>query len=373
MARRHEVTLATFADAEQDRERLAALYDMCHEVLAFGRPQMPARTLPRKAAGLFRRTPVSLAQYRAPALDASLRRWAAERAFNVVHVDQLYLAQYAGALSPLPAVLTHHNVEAEGQRRGLERAGRKPWWRRFRAYLEWRCWRRFEIEISRRFGALACVSERDAAYFRRHVPEVPAVVVPNGVDTEAFRPADRNSDEPVLLHCGRMDYPPNVDAVTWFCDEILPQVRQAVPAARLLIVGRDPTPEVQALAGRPGVQVTGTVPDVRPYYAQAALYVVPLRFGAGTRLKILEAMAMGMPIVSTPLGSEGLDLRPGQDLVEADSASDLARAVVELLGDPGRRARLGKEARRTAVARFDWARIVEAQEEAYAIAMAGKE
>ncbi|MGC8958956.1 MAG: glycosyltransferase [Chloroflexia bacterium] len=369
VARRHEVTLVTFAQAGQDQERLAALRGMCREVIPFDRPPAPARTLPRKAADFFRRRPACLGQYRSLALETALRRWAVERAFDVVHVDQILLAQYAEALRPLPAVLTHHNIEAEVQRRQIALDRQMSPWRRLRAWIECRRWRHFELSASRRFGALACVSERDAAYFRRYVPEVPAVVVPNGVDTQAFRPVERDGAEPVLLYSGRMDYPPNVDAVRWFGDEILPQVQRAVPAARLLIVGRDPTPEVRALAGRPGIQVTGTVPDVRPYYAQAALYVVPLRFGAGTRLKILEAMAMGMPIVSTSLGSEGLDLVSGEDLVEADSAPAFARAVVELLGDGERRARLGRHARRTVEARFDWSQIALTQEEAYRLAM----
>lgn len=369
VARRHEVTLATFADGEQDQERLAALGQVCHQVVALSRPSVPARTLPRKVAGFFRRTPVCLQQYRSPALEAALRRWAAEGAFDIVHVDQILLAQYARALRPLPAVLTHHNIEAEVQRRQIALDRRMSPSRRLLARIECRRWRYYELSASRRFGALACVSARDAAYFRRHLPGVPAVVVPNGVDTQAFRPVNRDGAEPVLLYSGRMDYPPNVDAMRWFCDEILPQVQQAVPAVRLLIVGRDPTAEVRALAGRPGIQVTGTVPDVRPYYAQAALYIVPLRFGAGTRLKILEAMAMGMAIVSTPLGSEGLELRPGQDLMEAGSAPAFARAIVELLNNGERRARLGAQARRTAEARFDWAQIALAQEEAYRLAM----
>lgn len=371
MARRHEVTLATFAaDEETDRERLAALEALCRAVVAFPKPRAPRRTLPRKAFDFFRRRPACLSQYRSPALETALRRWAAERAFDIVHVDQILLAQYAEALRPLPAVLTHHNIEAEAQRRQIALDRHLSLWRRMLARLECRRWRGYELDASRRFGALACVSAREAAYFRRHVPEVPAVVVPNGVDTQAFRPVQRDSNEPILLYSGRMDYPPNVDAVRWCCEEVLPLVQRAIPAARLLIVGRDPTPEVRALAGRPGVEVTGTVPDVRPYYARAALYIVPLRFGAGTRLKILEAMAMGMPIVSTPLGSEGLDLRPGEDLVEADSAPAFARAVVELLSDGERRAQLSAQARRTVEARFDWRRIAAAQEEAYHLAIA---
>lgn len=365
IAQRHEVTLGTFAKAGGDREPLAVLRKMCREVVTVEQPQLPARTLLHRIAGLFRHTPASLRQYRSLLLSNALRRWAGERAFDVVHVDQIYLAQYAPALHPLPTVLTHHNIESEAQRRELQITPPRSALRRLLNRLENLRWQHYEVASSRRFSALACVSERDATYFRRHAPLVPAIVVPNGVDTQHFQPSEQSCQNPVLLFTGRMDYSPNVDAITWFCDEILPQVQCEIPTTQLLIVGRDPAPEVLELSAHPNVQVTGAVPDVRPYFAQAAVHIVPLRFGAGTRLKILEAMALGTSIVSTTLGSEGLDLEPEQDLAIADSATEFARCTIDLLKSSSRRDRLSAQARRTAEARFDWSIIAREQERAY--------
>lgn len=368
VARRHETTLLTFADPERDAKRLEALHPLCVDVMTVPLPVPPPRSLPRKVTGLFQRWPISLERYRSPTMSRLLRSLAQGSRYDVVHVDQIYLAQYAPDLHPLPAVLTHHNVEAEIQRRQLQT---KPLsLRRFLDTLEYHRWQRYEVAVSRHFSALACVSERDAAYFRRYVPEVPIVVVPNGVDTQAFRPPSERSEEPLLLYTGRMDYFPNVDAMTWFCDQIWPLVRQAVPSARLLIVGKDPLPEIRALSILPGVEVTGTVQDVRPFLDRATIYIAPLRLGAGTRLKVLEAMASGLPVISTPLGCEGLDLRPGEEILLAETAEEFAQTTIQLLGDPSLRRRLGEQARRTAEAHFDWGKIAAAQEKAYHLAIA---
>ncbi len=370
VGRQHETTLLTFADPTRDAQRLEALRPLCADVLSVPPPSPPPRTLPRKAIGLFQRRPISLARYRSHAMARLLRFLARSRRYDVVHVDQIYLAQYAPDLSPLPAVLTHHNVEAEIQQRQLQ--ARSPSLRRLLDTLEYRRWRRYEVAISRRFAALACVSERDAAYFRQHVPQVPAFVVPNGVDTQAFCPPGRQTDEPVLLYTGRMDYFPNVDAMEWFCKEVWPLVRREMPSAHLSIVGRNPLPQVQALSTQPGIEVTGAVEDVRPYMARAAVYIVPLRLGGGTRLKILEAMAMGLPIVSTPLGCEGLGLHPGRDLLVAQTPVEFAWEIMRLLRDPKQRRQLGTQARCTAETRFDWAQIVAEQENAYRAAVEGR-
>jgi glycosyltransferase involved in cell wall biosynthesis len=194
------------------------------------------------------------------------------------------------------------------------------------------------------------------------------------VDVDLYRPSGQPPEpppsKPVVLYTGSMDYPPNADAVTWFARAIWPAIQGQHPAARFLIVGRNPGSEVQALTTIPGISVTGTVPDVRPYFEQAKVYVVPLRSGSGTRLKILEAMAMGLPIVSTTLGFEGLDVRPGRDLLVADEPASFASAVVGLLADREARARLGIEARQTAEQRYSWDAVVRQQERAYELAVA---
>jgi glycosyltransferase involved in cell wall biosynthesis len=194
-------------------------------------------------------------------------------------------------------------------------------------------------------------------------------VIPNGVDTEQFVPSTQVCAKPLaelsMVFTGKMDFRPNVDGMVWFCKEILPRVRSEIPLAHLVIVGQKPSAAVDSLRTRPGVEVTGAVPDIRPFVADAAVYVVPLRMGSGTRLKVLEAMAMGKAIVSTRRGVEGIDVVPGRDVLIADSPVDFARQVVGLLRDPARQQSLGRAARDLAVAKYDWRSIVGAFDAIY--------
>ena len=161
-----------------------------------------------------------------------------------------------------------------------------------------------------------------------------------------------------LVFTGKMDFRPNIDAMTWFSAEILPRVRAEIPLAHLVIVGQKPAPRIRALQQQPGIEVTGWVADTRPYIADAAVYVVPLRMGSGTRLKVLEAMAMGKAIVSTTRGVEGIALTPERDAILADTPAEFARAVITLLRDPERRRALGCAARTLAEEKYDRRKIV---------------
>jgi glycosyltransferase involved in cell wall biosynthesis len=216
--------------------------------------------------------------------------------------------------------------------------------------------RRFEARLLRRATATVAVSRADEAALRELFSGARIAVVPNGVDTDAYPLADPSAIEPgLLVYTGKMDFRPNVDAMAWFAEEVLPRLRASHPQARLAIVGRDPHPRVQALNDPSlGIQVTGAVPEIQPWIARAEVVIVPLRVGGGTRLKVLEAMAMGKALVATSLGVEGLDLRPGIELEIADEPEAMARALASLLGDADRRAALGRAARERAVADYRW-------------------
>jgi polysaccharide biosynthesis protein PslH len=205
-------------------------------------------------------------------------------------------------------------------------------------------------------GYLAC-SSQEAAIIGRYAPGVPALAIPNGADLSSFVPEKRvELLANKLLFVGSMHYYPNVDAIQYFMDKMYPAIRQGVPDVQLEIVGHSPLPEVMRLGSYPGVTVTGTVPDVRPYYGQATAFVVPLRLGRGTRLKIVEAMAMGVPVVSTTIGAEGLDVHDGEDILIADDAASFVQAVLRLLADPTLRARIG-EGGRVLARRYDWTEL----------------
>ena len=378
IAQNHQVTLVAFGDAAEWADSLAVLGKLCAEIILVPEPGPVSRTTIDKVRDLPARYPVSLATHFSSEMKATLQQLAQSGRFDVAHVDHIILAQYSDDLKPLPIVLTHHNIEGLLQDRSLELADDKSALQKWAAKRENKRWVRFEEDASRWSSAIVTVSDKEANYFRNKVKETPAFVVPNGVDIEFFQADDYQVGEyqavmgkekkQMLLYTGRMDYAPNVDAMGWFCEEIFPTIRQRRPDVELFIVGRDPSPEVTALGDIEGVTVTGFVEDVRPYFQQATISIVPLRFGAGTRLKILEAMAIGIPIVSTSLGCEGLDLDDGKDLLVADAPEDFATKVLDLLDDTDRHEQLIHQARQ-AVQRYDWKAVASEQEKAYSVAI----
>lgn len=211
--------------------------------------------------------------------------------------------------------------------------------------------RRYETYHYRSFDAAVTVSQQDKSLLARLCPGLTANVVHNGVDIDYFQPNPDSEIDNCLVFVGHYGYPPNMDAAHYFCGEILPKIRSVTDNAVFLVVGRDAPLELGLC---PGVQVIGTVPDVRPYLRQASVVVVPVRAGSGTRIKILEAMAMGKAVVSTTLGAEGLEVEHGKHLLLADTPTDFAQVVVGLLRDKSRRMTLGHEARRLVEARYSW-------------------
>lgn len=272
--------------------------------------------------------------------------------------------------SQLPVLLTMHDVTAGYfAARADAASGVRRAWFAFERRRSWRDARRWLA----RCDALVCVSDADAALLAHGLgPRAPRVdVVANGVDLGAFPSAGAEPDgPPSLLFTGTMNYAPNVEGIRWFADAVWPRVRERLPAARLVVVGRDPSEAVRRLGELPGVTVTGGVPDVAPYFAAAHVVVVPLLSGGGTRLKIVEAAASERAIVSTSRGAEGLAVRDGHELVLADDAERFAQETVALLGDADRRARLATAARAFAE-RQDW-RALGDRLERIALAAAGR-
>ncbi len=242
--------------------------------------------------------------------------------------------------------LTLHNLPSERKRHELTLATtRRQRWLYRREIADAR---RFEADMIARYDAVFVSSDSDAAALAAN-----AVVVPNGVDTERFAPTPLRR-EPVLVFTGTLSWGPNIDGLQWFCREVLPRVRAAVPSVRLDIVGLDPLPEVSALTHVPGVQLHSNVPSVVPWLERARAAVVPLRIGSGTRLKALEAMAAGRPVVGTSLGLEGLGIERGVHALVADDPSAFAAAVAEVLNDDDVAARLATAGAEHARAHFSW-------------------
>lgn len=297
-------------------------------------------------------TPFSFVAHRSPAYAARVRELLAAGKFDVVHVDTLALAQFVDPAGPLPTLLTHHNIESGlmGRRAEVETGAlMKRFLRRETAKLQ-----RAERTWAPRFDVNIFMSDRDEQVLRGMVAGIRTAVVPNGVDTTYFT-GDRGGETASLIYTGGMNMFANRDAVMYFLAEIWPLVRDRHEQVTFYAVGQDPPPELRAVAERDRrVVVTGFVDDIRPYVSKAAVYVVPLRVGGGTRLKVLDAMSMGKAMVSTSIGCEGIDVEPGKHLLVADQPRAFADAVLTLLGDAGRRAELSAAARRRVEELYAW-------------------
>lgn len=296
------------------------------------------------AWNLFSPDPFNAAKDHDPQLRQRARELLSAGDYDLLVCDFVQMARNAIGVWAGPSVLFEHNVEAEI----FERHARSdPGWirRKFMGYQAAKM-RRFEGWAGRQFTRVVAVSDRDRKQYIQRYGWEHVNVIDTAVDIEYYTPQAVERDPGTVVFVGSLDWLPNVDGLVWFVADVWPMVREHCPQARLRLVGRNPGPEIQGLAQQPGVELVGTVPDTRPWLSKSEISVVPLRIGGGTRLKIFEAMAMGLPVVSTTLGAEGLQVENGVDVVLADEARSLAEALVDLLRSPAKRAAIGGSARR---------------------------
>lgn len=270
--------------------------------------------------------------------------------FDVVQLDSLDLARYLPMLTDLPVVCVHHNVESAlmAQRSQVESNAVLRWYLR----LQSRLLERLERSWCARATLNLVVSDDDRRVLQAIAPSARFATVPNGVDVETYRPED--VAEEGIISTGGLNWFPNADALTHFCADILPLVRSQVPYATVRWIGRTSDEQMAQLWSDSRVELTGHVEDIRPYIHKAACFVVPIRVGGGTRLKILDAWAMGKAVVSTTVGCSGLQARDGQNILIRDDPESFAAAVAEVLRDRGLRKRLGAEGRRTVEQTYSW-------------------
>jgi sugar transferase (PEP-CTERM/EpsH1 system associated) len=273
------------------------------------------------------------------------------------HFDAVFFESVLVAGYQLPAgmkvIIDQHNIEHELLRLTYEQE--KTWLRKWYNWYEYRLVKQAEIERCRKADLVLVTSERERQILKGLLPENLIEVVRTGIDIEAFSENCAEQEAPhQVIFTGTMNYYPNTNAVLFFAQQCWPLIRAKVPDASWQIVGRNPPPEVRRLAELPGVTVKGSVPDVRPYLASSAVAIAPLQIGSGTRVKILEAFAMGKAVVSTSIGYQGLGVEPGKHLLLADQPEAFAQAVVELLHNPSMRIALGKAGRSLVEAEYSW-------------------
>ena len=362
LAQRHDITYLSFADPSTSVTDREGMREVCAHL------QIVPRSDPAKgsaafyadaAARVFDPLPYAAGKYRSFEYRDKVDELLATGGFDLVVCDFLVPAVNMPRSLPCPAVLFTHNVEAEIWRRHYEQQTDPV--SRMLFKQQWRRMRRFEGETIRRFDLVLAVSDADGQTLQRLYPgdlREPAVTIATGVDTAYYAPRPSQALAPKhLVFTGSMDWIPNEDAMKHFCGAILPLIRAQEPDVTLSIIGRTPTAAVQRLADDPGVEVTGRVDDVRDYIARGAVYVVPIRIGGGTRLKIFEAMAMGKAVVSTTVGAEGLPVSDGGNVCIADTPETFASSVVALLRDPVRRVQLERAARDLVVTHYDWSAV----------------
>ncbi|MEO8973078.1 MAG: glycosyltransferase [Ktedonobacteraceae bacterium] len=355
LARKHTVSLLAFVNsAELEGETaLSHLQFLIHELRVIPHVMNTRKKRLQQLTSVARGQSYLLDLHTSPELQEVLNTMLARERYDGVLFESSLMAGYN-----LPAdvitIIDQHNIEHELLQRiyRCEKASLRKWYN----WRESRILKRIEMEYCRKADIVLVVSERERLLLKELLPDQLIEVVPNGVDIEAFRGDDRVQEVPdQIIFTGTMDYYPNTHAVLFFAKQCWSRIREQVPDATWLIVGKNPPLEVQRLAAAlPGVTVTGTVPDVRPYLMASTVAIAPIQVGSGTRLKILEALAAQKAIVSTTIGCEGLAVVPGKHLAVADTPEAFVQAVVTLLRNPDMRTAFGYTGRALVEAEYSW-------------------
>jgi hypothetical protein len=344
-----QVTVASLVRSEEERRAGEGLAQHCHRIIA--EPIGEAAAVLRMVARLPTAQPSSFGNFHAPRLAARIRQELAHGNYDLVFVHCSSVAPYVAAHTGAAKVLDFGDMDSEKWRMyARERAFplSAGYW------LESVKLRRAERTLAARFDLCTCTTAAEHEALLALGSARRTGWFPNGVDSDYFAPAAEPPDPDLVVFSGRMDYFPNQQAVLRFADGALQLLRARRPATRFLVVGAEPSVAIRRLARRPGITVTGTVPDVRPYVRRAAVSVAPLEVARGTQNKILESMAMGVPVVCTSLAARGVDAVAGEHLLVADSAAECAEAVLALLEDPARRVAMARRARERVLSNHSW-------------------
>jgi len=348
IAVRYRVTLLSLIEQEEDSRHVAGLESLCERVITI--PRIPPRRWQ-----IFPYEPFQA--FLIPAMETALQGCLENHEFGLIQLEYTQMGLYARRHFGIPTLLTKHEVDfaACARRARLESnpARKLLWFYRYLQVLD------REIKLQREVDAAICMTEPDLRELIKFDASTPVHVVNTGVDLDYFSPPAQPEAAPRLVYVGAFQHLPNVEAMHFFCKQVLPRLRARVPGVELLIVGTNPPASLLALESIPGVKVTGSVPDIRPYMAAASVYIVPLRLGVGIRGKILEAWGMALPVVATRVACAGLRYSDGKNIMVADSADEFAARVVMLLQDPVLRVRMGREGRRVAEQFYGWDAIAD--------------
>ena len=375
LSKQHAVTVVYFAESESDIESAKHLEPFCERVewVRFHR----SFALMNTGIHCLSRRPLQLHYWYAPQMQRKINQLLEQEDFELIHAQLFRMGQYVTDVQgPIKVLDLCDSLALNLSRRAALESN--PWLakikldctpKRFLVKLEEKRVRRYEVNIMKAFDCGTVVARFDRDYLLKQDNGLNLSIVPMGVDLGYFRPNPTTQPAPLMLFTGTMNYFPNSDAAIYFCNEIFPRIRESHPNAQFYIVGNHPSDQVKRLETQEGVVVTGYVPDVRPYFEKASVFVAPLRAGSGIQTKNLEAMAMGVPVVTTSVGAMGLEADIGKELLVADTPAGFAKHVVHLLNNEHSRETLAQTARTRVETHYSWEAIGERLKHVYAQAV----
>lgn len=354
LAQQHRVTLVSFVRDTDKPEHIRHLESLCEKVITVPITRSPVRDLLFLGKSLLTGQPWMMLRDERPEMRAALAELAQGEPFDVVHADQLNMGQYALPFTRSRKVLDLHNALWVLYKRLAETtAYTSPM--KYILMRDWRLLKRYEGNLCRTFDVVTAVSEEDKAALIEAGARSDMTVIPIAIDTDEQAFIPRQPASPHIVHIGTMYWPPNIDGITWFLDEIYPRVKAKVPNVRCTLIGARPPVSISDRAkSDPSLTVTGYVADPLPYLRDSSMMVVPLRSGGGMRVKILNALSQGIPMVSTTVGCEGIAVTDGVDICVADDPAAFADATVRLLTDQALNQQITDRGRRTAEDRYDY-------------------
>lgn len=354
LAKRHAVTLVSFIRDTDKPEHIRHLETLCEKVVTVPITRSPLRDLFYLVVSLLKNQPWMMLRDERPEMRAALRELAAGPRFDIVQADQLNMGQYALPFTNSRRVLDLHNALWVLYKRLAETLPlTKPM--KYILMRDWRLLKRYEGNLCRAFEAVTAVSEEDKQALIEAGARPEMTVIPIAIDVDEQPLIDRQPSGPHIVHIGTMYWPPNIEGITWFLDEIYPRIKARVPDVRCTLIGARPPESIKSREQTdPSLKVTGYVEDPLPYLRDASMMVVPLKAGGGMRVKILNALSQGLPMVSTTVGCEGIAVQHERDILVADSPEDFAEQTIRLLTDAALNQRITEAGRRTAVEVYDY-------------------
>jgi len=363
---KHNISLLCYAGSGDQEKQVSHMKAYCESIYLVQRKKISkTKQLPSIAKYLFLRLPWNVKYAKSKDMQDAILKITKANPFDILHIDDVFMASNLDLSShySFKKAITFQDIESINYRRTFK-IEKNPY-QKMLFLLNWLAMRSWERKIIENFDLTVTVSPIELRILESMYPKANIAFIPNGVDIESFNPLPVTDNEDSLLFIGKMDYSPNIDGAVYFAKRIFPLIKREIPNTKLMIVGQNPKKALEKLKSDPSVSVTGYVESVIPYYKRSSVAIVPLRAGGGTRGKILEAMALGRPVVSTSLGAEGLEATHKENIMIADKDEDFARYVIDLMKNMSLRKNLIEKAREFVEARYDWREVAKGLDRAY--------